>query len=197
MKHHYTDQQKKFITKNIKGRLVADLTEKFNRVFGTDLSCNQIRAFIKNNRLKSGVQSQFQQGHIPNNKGKKGIHFGGKATQFKKGRLPHNYMPVGSERINGYGYIDIKIADPNKWRAKHLIIWEEHNKQSIPPGSVVLFSDQNKLNLDPNNLILISRGQLGIMNKRHLCSKDTEITRTGTIIAKLIEKIGQTNSNTK
>ena len=47
--------------------------------------------------------------------GKKGICADGcERTWFKKGHIPANYRPVGSERVNADGYIEVKVADPNK-----------------------------------------------------------------------------------
>ncbi|WP_083612210.1 HNH endonuclease [Paenibacillus sp. P32E] len=36
----------------------------------------------------------------------------------------------------------------------------------VPKGHAIIFGDGDRQNFDPNNLILITRGQLAIMNKR-------------------------------
>jgi hypothetical protein len=94
-------------------------------------------------------------------------------------------MPVGSERVNGDGYVDIKVSDPNKWRAKHLIVWESHNGK-VPVGHVVIFGDRDNRNFDPVNLILITKSQLATMNQKGLIFDDAESTRTGAMIAKVL-----------
>lgn len=189
MKHHYTSEQKEFIKTNIVGRTSNELTEMFNKRFGLDLKVSQIRAFIKNNKLKSGLNTNFKKGHIPHNKGKKGVG-GWEPTQFKPGHKPYNYKPVGSERVNSDGYVDVKVADPNKWKPKHQLVWEKENGP-VPTGHVVIFGDGNRRNFDINNLILVSRKQLAILNKNNLIQNDADLTRTGIIVADIYRKIGE------
>ncbi|WP_233095998.1 HNH endonuclease signature motif containing protein [Alicyclobacillus sp. SO9] len=100
-------------------------------------------------------------------------------------------MPVGSERVNADDYVDIKIADPNRWRGKHLIVWEEYHGRHVPKGHVVIFGDRNRRNFDPDNLILVSRAQLAVMNKQGLIQDHAELTRSGVIVADLYQKISQ------
>jgi hypothetical protein len=187
----FSPDQKAFIVENVRGRLIPELTVMLNAKFGIELKPSQIRAFVKNNGLRSGIDARFKLGTVPPNKGKKGLSQSGVETHFKKGHMPHNYVSVGSERINGDGYIDIKIADPNKWRGKHLIVWEQFHDQIVPKGQAVIFGDGDRRNFDPNNLILVTRGQLAIMNKRGLIQADAELTRTGVIMADIIKKIGE------
>ena len=121
MSHKYTKAQTDFIKKNIKGSKTDELTQMFNSHFGLKLKVSQIRGFIKNHGLKNGLDCRFKPGHIPANKGKKGVG-GWEPTQFKKGHKPHNCRPIGTERINGDGYVDVKITASNKWKGKHILI---------------------------------------------------------------------------
>lgn len=190
----FTPEQIRFIEQHVPGRSNQELTELVNNHFGLDLTFVQIKAFKKNHKLSSGLDGRFPKGHTPFNKGLKGLKgviVGGKETQFKSGHLPHNYKPVGTERVNADGYVDIKIADPAKWRGKHLLVWEKHNGRPVPPGHVVIFGDGNRRNFDPDNLILVSRKQLATLNKKNLIQNDAELTRTGIIIADIYQKIGE------
>lgn len=190
MPHHYTKEQAAFIRENVKGRSSNELTQLINDHFGLNLGVNQIRAYMKNHGLTNGVNKQFKQGYDAWNKGLKGLNIGGKETQFKTGQRSHNYMPVGSERVNTDGYVDIKIADPNKWKAKHQIIWEQENGP-IPKGHCLIFLDSNKLNVTLDNLKLISRSQLVRLNQNHLISENPELTKTGLLITDIYMKIGE------
>ncbi len=192
MAHKYTQAQADFIAKNIKGTKTDELTQMFNSHFGLNLKVSQIRAFLKNHGLKSCLDCRFKSGHVPANKGKKGTG-GWEPTQFKKGQKSHNYMSVGSERVNGDGYVDIKIADPNKWKGKHILVWEEHNGP-VPKGYVVIFGDGNRRNFDIDNLILVSRQQLLILNRKKLIQNDTDLTKTAVIMASLYQKIYERKS---
>lgn len=186
----FSPEMRDFIRAHVIDRTTMDLTELFNSTFGTDVSVSQIRAYKRNHRLSSGLTGRYQPGSTPYTKGKKKYWSGGEKTQFKKGHRPYNYMPVGSERINGEGYIDIKIADPNVWRAKHLIVWERHNGP-VPKGHAVLFGDGNRMNVDIANLVLVTRTQLAILNRKRFIFKNAELTRTGLILADIYQKIGE------
>jgi hypothetical protein len=185
----FTPVQKEFIRSNVPGRSNADLTELFNRKFELNVRMAQLKAFKKNNKISSGLTGKFEHGHIPVNKGKKGISRGGVATHFKKGHKPYNYVPVGSERVNGDDYVDIKIADPNKWKGKHILEWESHNGP-VPKGYAVIFGDKNRRNFDQENLILVSRKLLATLNRKRLIQHNADFTRTGIIVANIYQKIG-------
>jgi len=187
--HKYTAEQKEFLKANVYGRSHAELTELFNGKFGLQLERSQIAAFIKNNKLNTGRDGRFKSGHVPANKGKKGMG-GWEPTQFKKGNRPWNYKPVGTERVNGDGYVDIKVADPNKWKGKHILLWEAANGP-VPKGHVVIFADSNKRNFDLNNLLLVSRKELAVLNKHNLIQGETELTKAGVIVADIYLKIGE------
>ena len=95
-------------------------------------------------------------------------------------------LPVGSER-NSKGYILIKVAEPDVWIEKHRFIYEKvHGK--IPKGYKLIFADGNKENLKIENLILVTDSEALIMNTNKLIYEDAELTKTGSLIAKLIDK---------
>lgn len=104
---------------------------------------------------------QFTSGHTPANKGKMmspELYAKCAPTMFKKGNTPKNHREVGSERVGKDGYLWVKVAEPNKWRCKHRIIWEEANGP-IERGYNVQFKDGNPQNISLENLYLISRAQ--------------------------------------
>ncbi|MDD3393932.1 MAG: HNH endonuclease signature motif containing protein [Anaerotignum sp.] len=183
----FTAEMNGFIVANAEGISNLELTELFNKEFGSNATVKQIKAYKKNHKISSGLTGQFQKGCVPCNKGKRGIHYAGsEKTWFKKGQMPHNHKPVGSERVSKDGYIEIKVAEPKKWRLKHNVVWEStHGK--IPRDHVVIFLDGNKLNVDIENLKLISRGQLLLMNRNRLFTQDRELTETAANLAKLMD----------
>ena len=184
----YPHEVTEFIANNHVGTGPKEMTDLLNSKFGTTYTRGQITALYKNRKLNSGLTGRFEPGHVPFNKGRKGVTQGGVETQFKKGNRPHNYLPVGTERVNTDGYVDIKIADPNKWRGKHLLIWEQHNGP-VPNGRAVIFGDGNRRNFDINNLILVSRNQLARLNQQDLIQDDADLTRTALNIIDLQQKI--------
>lgn len=194
--HFFTEEQRKFIKENAKGIGNVELTEKFNKHFNLELGVNQIKAFKKNNHIRSGLTGRFKKGHQTWNKNKKKTWKGGEETQFKKGHTPKNHRPIGSERVDSKdGYLLVKIAEPNKWKAKHRVIWEEANGSSLPKGHAIMFADGNICNFDLDNLILVSRRELLVLNQENLIQKDTELTKTALNIAKLKIKIQEVKKN--
>ncbi len=79
-------------------------------------------------------------------------------TFFRKGHVPANHKPVGYERINRDRYVEVKVAEPNKFRQKHRVVWEKYFGP-IPAGYNVQFRDKNRQNLNPDNLYLINRSE--------------------------------------
>ena len=190
MAHKYTPEQTEYLKGKIPGRSYSELSELFYKKFGVRLTSSQIKGFIGNRKLCTGKTGRFEKGQIAFNKGKKGVYFGGLQTQFKKGCIPYNHLKIGSERVNSEGYVDIKIADPNKWRAKHILTYE-HYKGSIPKGHVVIFGDGNNRNFEIDNLIPVTRQQLLELNKNNLIKNDADLTRVGITIADLKIKISK------
>lgn len=187
----YPDEVKNFIKENCAGVGPKEMTTKLNETFGTNYTHSQLKAWYGRHKINSGVTGFFPKGHIPANKGKKGVSYeGSQATQFKKGNKPYNWVPVGTERINRDGYTEVKIADPKTWKAKHKLIWEKA-KGPVPKGHVVILGDGNKQNFDLANLLLVSRKQLVRLNQNNLIQNDAELTKTGIIIADIYSKIGE------
>ena len=110
-------------------------------------------------------------------------------TMFKKGHTSANKRPVGSERITRDGYIEVKVQDPNKWRLKHIVVWESHNGK-VPPKHCILFLDRDTQNCSIDNLICISRNILRIINKSRLLTYDPKINKTVIILAEYMAKNG-------
>lgn len=109
----------------------------------------------------NSIAARFKKGHVSHNKGQKvspDVYAKMQPTMFKKGHTPVNHREVGSERINVDGYIEVKVAEPNKWRPKHRVIWEQHHG-SIPRGFNVQFKNHNPLDCRIENLYLISKAE--------------------------------------
>lgn len=96
-----TTEQHKWLIENSEGVSNGDLTDRFNQTYGTVLTVNQIISYKCNHGISSGLTGHFQKGHVPRNKGKKmsaeqyekACH-----TMFKKGNVPGNRVPIGTEK---------------------------------------------------------------------------------------------------
>lgn len=175
--HRYTEEEHKFLREFIPGHTCSEIAKAFTEKFRVIRTLSDIKAYMGNYKLKNGIDSRFKKGHVSPNKGKKGFYQGSEKGWFKKGNTPANHRPVGSERVSKDGYIEIKTAEPNKWRLKHRVIWEEANGP-IKKNECLIFRDNNKTNCSLDNLILISRATLVIMNKDslyHLTGEEKDV----------------------
>jgi hypothetical protein len=186
--HKYTPAEIRFLERNIAGRSYAELAELFNRRLGLPVTAEQMRRTASRYGLSNGRGGRFKPGQTPFNKGKKGYYSpGSEKGWFRPGHKPWTYKPVGTERINGDGYVDVRIRNPTgkcwkNWKAKHRIIWEKA-RGKIPRGHVVIFADGDKRNFAPDNLLMISQKELGVMNLQGLISPNAGLTRIGKTIA--------------
>jgi len=192
----YFENHIKFLRKIVPGKHHSEAVKLFNERFNFSCTITQFKSLCKRFDIQTGFTGHFQKGHIPFNKGKKGVRYtGSEVSWFKKGHIPLNYKPVGSERINVDGYAEVKIADPNKWKSKHSVIWEEvHGK--IPKGHIVIFLDGNKLNFELDNLAIVSRSVHVVMCRSNLYTTDKETTRTNIVLAMMKTKISSLKEKT-
>lgn len=165
----------KVFPKDIAKMLGRTLPQVYNkaRAMGLNAPMERIRMAGKiGMQHPKSIATRFHKGHIPTNKGKKvspEMYERMRATMFKKGRINENKREVGSERVNVYGYIEIKVAEPNRWRLKHRLIWEQHNG-IIPEGCNVQFKNHNTLDCRIENLYLISKSEQ-MRNENSLMSR--------------------------
>jgi len=187
MRHKYTLEQIQFLKDNIHGKSYAYIHTLFNQYFNVSIKKFQIIGTLKRHGLQNGINSQFKVGLPPHNKGLKGFN-AGNSTRFKAGNIPTNHRSIGSEKIDVYGYLRVKIAEPKTWKLKHVLVWEQENGR-IPKGYVVIFADGNKNNFIADNLLLVSRRELMVMNSRNLITPDKELTKAGRTVAGIRLKI--------
>lgn len=192
----FTEEQLEFIKNNAKGLYNLELTKLVNETFKTDFKVSQVENIKNRFRISSGLTGRFEKGHIPTNKGTKGIYnAGGNKTSFRKGHISANNLPIGSEswrKDSGGGekfcFVKVQDGHGNKnWKPKQVVIYESRYG-TIPKGYKVIFADKDRTNFDIDNLILVSYQELLIMNKKGLISENSSSTKTGHLLSKLIDK---------
>lgn len=158
MSFKYSQEQLDFLFNNRNLMTGNQLAAAFNIQFGTEKPAMAIRGVCNNRKWNAGCCSKFIKGFIPWNAGTKGQGLtGANKGSFKKGQKSHKHKPVGSERVNSHdGYTMIKVAEPRKWKHKHVVLWEAKNGP-VPSDFVVRFIDDDMTNFDYENLELISR----------------------------------------
>ena len=183
----YTKKELDYIRKITPGRHYHEIVEMFNKKFEFQINAKKLKETLRNHNISTGLTGRFEKGITPHNKGKKFPGTGNRTT-FRKGATPHNKMRVGEDAITTDGYVKTKIAEPDVWEYKHKLIWMEANGL-IPEKHSIVFADGNKLNLDIDNLLLVSKAELLMLNRRRLISEDSELTKTGLNVVKVMNKI--------
>ncbi len=186
-----TPEQISFLRDNIAGHYNSELTKMLNEKYGLNLTAKQLKTYRNNHKMYgSGLTGRFGKGHIPYNKGAKRPGTGDKATIFKPGHTPKNIMPVGTVMMKADGYIWEKIAEPNKWRPKHILVWEAANGPK-PKDTAIVFLDKDRTNFSLENLSLVSRAELARLNQNNLLYENIEMSKAGVLIAKIMTKAGK------
>ena len=123
----------------------------------------QIASFVHNNSINCGRTGQFKKDHEPWNKGTKGVMKANSGT-YKKGDVPRNLRPIGSQRTTKDGYRAIKVAYPRKWELLHRHNWAlVHGYENMPEN--LRFKDGNILNCEVSNLEPVSNQEHMILNQ--------------------------------
>ena len=184
--HKWTDEEKEYLASIVKGNTYKEIAKQMNDKFEYNFSEEQVKGMMYRNKLTTGTGGYFKKGSTPWNKGLKG-YMGANKTSFKKGTIPPNQVPIGTESIAKGGYIKVKVGEPNKWKLKQRYIYEQHYGE-IPNNYNVIFADKNIRNFDINNLVLVSKAEMLILNNNKLIFEDKELTKVGVNIAKVIDK---------
>lgn len=189
----FTDKQAEFLRVGYQSLSLADLTNSFNVSFDNEKTALQIRGFLRNHKIRSGRTGYFKQGQKSWNTGTKGL-MKPNSGSFQKGERPVNWRPVGSERVNVDGYIEIKIADPRTWELKQRVVWQSVNGD-IPPGHNVRFNDGNRQNCDIDNLILVSDSENQYLTHLGFNQSHDDVKPTILLMAKVQSKMRQIKNN--
>ena len=175
-----------YIMQNYIGVGHSKMAKVLNEKFGTEYTTMQMKAFYGNRKLNSGITGYFESGHIPPNKGKKGIYSkGSEKGWFGKGHVPFNRLPIGTICKKSDGYLWRKIGEGSRdWKQEHILRYEEEYGP-IPEGFRITFLDGNRENVELSNLALVSAAESLEVTRQNLRSENPEITKAGIGVAKL------------
>lgn len=186
------EEHHKFLREYIPDHTHLEIVEEFNKRYPEiNFTYNQSRAYVKNHKIKTASDGRFKKGQDSWNKGKKmSKEFCEKsrATQFKKGNVPHNHVPVGTIAVTTDGYKKIKISEPNVWKLYSRYIWEENNGP-IPKGCKIIHVNGDRLDDRIENLDIISSSDMARINSTKLFGKNEDINKCVINLSKLNSKI--------
>lgn len=94
------NEQVEYLKSVYQGISNRECTRLMNEKFNTSFTCQQIKGQKRNLHLDSGLTGRFEKGYSPPNPIKKGEHLSVE-TEFKKGDVPKNWVPIGTERKKG------------------------------------------------------------------------------------------------
>lgn len=137
--------------------------------FGYELSKNQLRQYLSKRNIKY------------------------KDFNDKKVRSMGKKVPIGTEYIKNDGMTLIKISE-NKWEYKQRYIYSQYYNIELTKDDYIIFLDQDRTNFDINNLVKISRHESAILSNQKIFSKNSEITKTGIEVAKLMIKLKESKN---
>ena len=213
-RHQWTDAQLRYLVESYPNTDTAVMCKKLGlkpaqiHYRAGKLGISKSREFLSNAiRQRSidkgravGEQTRFQAGHRTWNKGIP-FHAGGRSaeTRFKPRHLPHNYKPMGSERVTKNGYLQRKMTEtgypPRDWVFVHHIVWKEAGLE-IPKGFALCFIDGNKANIALENLTLVSRKDLMRRNGYHNFGPEmAKVVQLRGAIARQINKHERNHAN--
>ena len=164
-----TQEQHEYLVSIVKGRTSNECTEMLNQKFNLSLKISQIRAYKKNHNLTGDIDTRFKKGSVPLNKGCKvtslEILERIRHTWFKKGQKARNHKPVGSERITVDGYVEVKVAEPNIWKLKHRLIWEEYHGE-LSKDMMISFINGDSTDCRIENLVVLNKQVNALFNTK-------------------------------
>ena len=193
MNRTWTDEQEQYLVAHYATTSNAELAEALGkkdagrvRAKASLLGLKKSRQFLKESCQQRENSGKFKKGMTPHNKCKK-LSEETKAklakTMFKSGNRPHNTLQVGNETQDKYGYVMVKVAEPNVWQYKHHVAYGK----TVPTGHKVIFLDGNKYNFERDNLQLVSNAEL--MQKNTMYRYPLELVQLLKTLSKLKKRV--------
>lgn len=157
----FTPEQEAYLRSIIPGRPTPDVLAIINDKYQLNLSLSQLRAWLANRGIRNGLKLG------PGD------------------RAPYR-LPIGSKTVDpSRGYHLTKVREGTRgWVPDHILLWEQHHGP-LPKNMFLIFANGNKDDIRLDNLLLVTRGELGLLNVRGWIGDDPEITKTRLLMVRL------------
>ena len=180
---HFTPEEDQFLRDNYLTMPVKTMAKVLGRADVVPRQRMKILGLIVPAEIiaQRKLQSRFQQGSVPPNKGRKQVEYmtaeaieRTAASRYKKGNLPPNTMHDHAISIrndsSGTPYKFIRISKA-VWIPLHRYNWIQANGP-IAPKMKLIFKDRNTMNCELENLELLTPGELMERNSFHRYPKE-------------------------
>lgn len=189
--HCYTNEENNFIKEYAYGHSWKEIQEAFEERFEWRITTGQLKGRMRKLGVITGNTGRFGDVEAYNKERKlsEKQYASANPTMFKNGNTPHNTAEVGKEVVLDDGYIKVKIAQPNKWKLKHYLVWEAAYGP-LPAKSCIMFLDRDRQNCDLSNLRLVTKEVNNILNRNNMLTDNAEINETVIRIAEYMATAG-------
>ena len=186
-----TDEQHEFLVSHVKGISNVALANLINERYGTSFTAEQIKRYKHRRGVKSGFDGKFKPGNVGYWSGKSrsaDTWTKMQTTMLERGHTNGRCLPIGSEHFDKDCYVMVKIAQPNVWKQKHIVLWEQAHG-SVPEGMKVVFKNRDKYDIRLENLALCSQGVNAFMSLNHMIPCDEMVIAIADDIMTIKRKI--------
>lgn len=184
----YPAEQEQFLKENAPLMSRKELTERFNREFGTNRSVSGIKAFCNSRGYNSSADGRFKKGDVSWQKGLSSEEFKSHYTEesFQRGiegmRQANKTKKIGDEIIiAGVPWIvtslEYGVPFHERRQPKRRVVWEQLHGE-IPKDHCIVCLDGDPMNCAPENLYCMPIRFRPIMAKNRWWSTNPELTRT-------------------
>lgn len=182
----YPAEQEEFLKTNALLMSRKELTELFNRQFGTNKSVGAIKSFCNARGYNSTSDGRFKNGNVSWQTGLTGEEFKSHYTKesFQRGiegmRQANKTKKIGDEVIiDGVPWIvtglEYGIPFCNRRQPKRRVVWERLHGE-IPVDHCIVCLDGNQMNCDPSNLYCMPTRFRPLLAKNHWWFGNPELT---------------------
>lgn len=198
----WPDEKREWFRSFVPGHTEAEISAEHERLYGFPLTEAQIGNAKTSFGVRSGTHGgRFEKGAPAWNKGKKWDEYvspegqeASRLTCFKKGevngRAAAIMKPVGTERVNKDGYVEVKVSTGlqeranSNFRLKHRVEYEKAHGP-VPSGCNVVFANHDRRDFSPENLVAVPRDLWSVITRRRLEYWDAESLVVAMNVARL------------
>ena len=184
----YTPEQEAFLRERAPLMSRSELTEQFNKEFGTNKTVLAIKTWCNNRGYNASSDGRFQEGNISWQTGLSAEEYKSHYTEESFRRLcegmhrANKTLKLGDEVvICGEPFVvtslDYGVPLKDRMKIKRRVVWEQLHGE-IPKDHCIIHLDGNHMNCDPSNLCCIPTKFRPILSRNRWWFGNSELTLT-------------------